>query len=165
MAYTIPEIKARITAILAENHSGNIGGIILQELLIDLVDSLDAYAGGGGGSGDNYYVDSIAFDPATNVLTLGRAGGILPANLSIAITPGDPTVYRAYETSVGAGDTTIPFSVDLPVGTEYLVVIAGAYSDVDGADVRCSESNHTISGFDVNTDEACAVKWFIIQIQ
>ena len=83
MAYTIAEIKARITAILAENHSRNIDGVVLQELLIDLVDSLNTYAGGGGsGSGDNYYVNGISFDPATNVITLARAGGITPANLS-----------------------------------------------------------------------------------
>jgi len=165
MAYTITEIKARITAILAENHSRDIDGIVLQELLIDLVDSLDTYAGGGGSpSGENYYVDSISFDPETNVLTLTRAGGIDPANISQEISPGSSTVYRAAVVALTEGDNTIVFSVALPTGTTYLVK-ANAYSDTDGADTGFSVSAMTVNGFTVNADEDCSFEYFIIQLQ
>lgn len=164
MAYTIAEIKARITAILVENHSENITGVTLQQLLIDLVNSLDAYAGGGGSSGDNYYVDSIAFDPATNVLTLERTGGIVPANISKAITPADPTVYRAREEAIGIGDNPIDFSVALPEGANY-IIFAECRSDADGADIGFVISLKTVNGFSVNVDEAATIKWFIIQTQ
>lgn len=165
MAYTPQELKNLATQLFAENHMRNIDGVVLQQFVHDMIDTMvEQDSGGGSGSGDNYYVDSMAFDPATNILTLGRAGGIVPANISKAITPTNPTVYRAGEQAIGIGDNPIAFSVALPVGTNY-IIFAKCTSDEDGADIGFVISQKTVNGFSVNVDEAATIKWFIIQTQ
>ena len=81
--YTLQELKTKITSEVYENHMRLITGPTMQEILHDTVDSLQKYIDDNDQEpAVNYYVDQVSFDPDTGALTLSRAGGIDPANIS-----------------------------------------------------------------------------------
>lgn len=84
MQYTIQDLKNLITDRIHENHERAIDGVDLQEFLHDILDSLSGYTDEQLVSpAINYYANQVLFNIATGALTLVRAGGIIPINISV----------------------------------------------------------------------------------
>ena len=81
--YTLQELKNKMTEKVYENHMRLIEGPTMQEILHDTVDSIKKYVDDNNQEpAQNYYADQIQFDINTGALTIVRAGGIDPVNIS-----------------------------------------------------------------------------------
>jgi hypothetical protein len=167
--YPIQELKNLITDRVKENHTRAIDGEELQEFLQDIMDSLSAYTDNSMESpAENFYVNQIQFDLTTGALTLIRAGGIDPENISVdldgryrQLTDGD---YRAGVASVEAGEQTITFAHPWPEGTNLAdiamptllqgITAGGFFTD-------CEPYDLTLTTFKVNFDEAVTFQYNI----
>jgi len=73
--YTLSELRNQITDRIHENHERAIDGVDLQEMLQDIVDSLEKYTDDAVVEpAENYYADTLTFNEATKVLTITRTG-------------------------------------------------------------------------------------------
>jgi hypothetical protein len=167
--YPLQELRNLITDRVKDNHTRAIDGEELQEFLQDIIDSLEAHTDDSMESpAVNYYVNQILFDITTGALTLIRAGGIDPANISVdldgryrQLTDGD---YRADVVTVEAGEQTVTFALPWPEGTDLADIAmptllqgktaGGFYSD-------CEPYDLTLTTFKVNFDEAVTFQYHI----
>jgi hypothetical protein len=120
--YPLQELKNKITDRILDNHERAITGDELQEVLLDVLDSLETYTDEAVVEpAVNYYVDEVAFDIATGALTLTRAGGITPENISCDLDGRYKQIgesdTRADNVSVNAGVQSILFGDPYPEGT------------------------------------------------
>lgn len=157
--YTIHDLKNLITERVKDNHIRAIDGEELQELLHDILDSLESYTDDAVVEpAINYYVDDINWDPLIGALTLLRAGGILPVDISvdldgryllIADTP------RSDEVTVDPGEQDVefiePFGEDI-TGDDYTVPVIKA-KGTDGFFFDLEPYDKTRFGFKVNADQ------------
>lgn len=155
--YSLQELRTKITERINSNHSRSISGIDIQELMIDMLDSLEAISGVENLL--NYYANEISYDPVTNVFVLTRAGGIDPENLSCIINPGSTSELPSGEVALLAGSTPIAFAQALPTGSQFMVFAMAITSD--NYNGGFSTSLHSESGFTAHVDEACTFQWFI----
>ncbi len=152
MAVILPisELINSITERIYENHERAISGPDLQEMLIDIVDTLQAYTDAAViEPAENYYVDEIQINEVAKTITLVRAGGILPTNISASLAPLDETREGVEE--VTDGDNPIVFAPPLPAGFEYELLFS--VIDAEGFDIGGTESNLTNLGFDINVPD------------
>lgn len=152
MAVILPiqDLINSITDRIYENHEREISGVDLQEMLIDIVESLQAYTDQSiVEPAVNYYVDEIVVDGVAKTITLVRAGGIAPANISASLAPMDRE--RKGVVDVVAGPNVIVFAPPRLDATEYDVdysVIAA-----NGFDIGGEISNLTQNGFDIDVSK------------
>lgn len=156
-AYSIQELRTKITERINSNHSRSIKGVDIQELMIDILDSLEAISEVGNHL--NYYVNELTYDPNSKVLVLTRAGGIDPVNLSCLVNPSSANDLPSGEVALLSGDTPINFSQSLVEGSEFMVF--GMAISSDNFSVGFSTSNHSINGFTTHVDQDCLFQWFI----
>ena len=124
----------KITLTIYQNHERHITGPILQELLIDMCDTFAAYVAAAiTEPAQNYYVNEILINAVAKTITLVRAGGIAPANISASLAPLDPE--RKGVVNVVAGVNIITFAPPRlnadPYGLDFSV-INGAGFDIGG---------------------------------
>jgi hypothetical protein len=159
--YPIQELKNLITDRIHDNHERAIDGIELQELLHDILDSLESYTDESmEAPAVNYYVNQILWDIATGALTLVRAGGIDPANISVDLDGRYQKIsdsdYRNDEVSVEAGEQPVEFNDPFPegvTGDDYTIpLLSGKTAGEFWLDFEAYDKTRT--GFKVNADEA-----------
>lgn len=159
--YTISELLNQITDRVFENHERAISGPDMQEMLHDIVDSLKQYIDEAiVEPAENYYANEIQIDEANNTLTLVRAGGISPANISATIHSAN--YPRAGQQSLSAGQNTVTFGRAFPTGTSYLVFIR--CTDADGFDIGGAVSDETVSNFKITVSDPCTLKYIAIKL-
>jgi len=137
--YPIQELKNKITDRILDNHERAITGDELQEVLLDVLDSLETYTDEAVVEpAVNYYTDSVAFDTATGALTLHRTGGITPENISVDLDGRyrqlSESDSRADNISNDAGEQTTLFNDPYPEGTDgddIVIPLIGATTDED----------------------------------
>ena len=163
--YPIQELKNLITDRIIDNHTRAIDGIEFQEVLLDILDSLESYTDDSMESpAVNYYVNQILFDIATGALTLVRAGGILPANISIDLDGRyrllSEADQRADRVTVAAGLQAVTFNFPFPLGSVYSVPpLAGVTADGEIIWYVPNVLSFTRFGFQVNFDVAVTLNY------
>lgn len=144
----------------------------MQEILIDVVDSLADYTDDSMESpAVNYYVNQILFDIATGALTLVRAGGIEPVNISKdldgryrLISESDD---RADEVFVSAGPQDVTFRTPFPEdtdGTYYTIPPIPGMTE-QKAVMWGEATDKTRLGFKVNFKKAVTISYHASKIQ
>lgn len=159
--YTKEELINEITDRIYENHERAISGVDLQEMLIDVVDSLyqiisDAVVE----PAENYYVDTMTFDENTKVLTLTRTGAD-PALANLSVSLATLLDQKKGEEALTPGDNVITFTTAYPAGTTYIVLKEVISSD--GYDIGGTISAKTVSGFTINVKEACTLTYLTVR--
>jgi hypothetical protein len=158
MIYSIQELKNMITDRIHENHERAIDGVDLQEFLHDILDSLSTYTDEKVVSpAINYYVNLALFNANTGALTLARAGGITPANISVDLDGRyqllSSSPVRSTTILLNAGTSTITFIKPFPNGTIYTVSpLPGHTSDDDYIWGRLVPGSQTVDGFQITFD-------------
>lgn len=156
----IPAFKIWITDRIHENHERKITGIELQEILHDMLDTLGAYIDGAIiEPARNYYVNEIQIDGVARTITLVRAGGADPVNISASLKPLDNPEGVV---NLVAGDNPIVFGYPLPAGTPY-EVLKLVLSDDGGFDIGGQISLKTHEGFTITVDEAATLTYRVIR--
>jgi hypothetical protein len=156
--YPIQELKNLITDRIIDNHTRAIDGIEFQEVLLDILDSLESYTDDSMESpAVNYYVSQILWDKNTGALTLVRAGGITPANISVDLDDRyrllSQADHRSDEVNVAAGVQTVTFNSPFPANSDYtLPPLVGVTADGELIWHVPDRLSFTDEGFDVNFD-------------
>ena len=164
--YPIQELKNKITDRILDNHERAITGDELQEVLLDVLDSLETYTDEAVVEpAVNYYVDEVAFDVATGALTLTRVGGIVPENISVDLDGRyrqlSESDNRADNIDQAAGEQTILFNDPYPEGivaADIVIPIIGATTDEDDT-VWLTAYDKTRFGFKTNCSRPCSYSY------
>lgn len=137
MEYELQALKNLITDRIHENHEKEITGVDLQEFLHDILDSLAGFTNLKIVSpAINYYVNQVLFNIATGALTLVRAGGITPTNISVDLDGRyrllSKSDYRNDQLIIESGVQTVLFPSAFPDGTVYVIPpVSGLSADND----------------------------------
>jgi hypothetical protein len=155
--YPIQELKNKITDRILDNHERAITGDELQEVLLDVLDSLETYTDEAVVEpAVNYYVDEVAFDTATGALTLTRVGGIAPENISVDLDGRYKQIglsdIKSDTVTVDAGAQFVEFPETFPEGTEYTLGALVGFT-AEGDDMIRRGYDKQESGFWVNFSE------------
>jgi len=155
--YTLSELRNQITDRIHENHERAIDGVDLQEMLQDIVDSLEKYTDDAVVEpAENYYADTLTFNEATKVLTITRTGKT-PALANLSASLSTLLDQKTGEVALTPGDNLIPFTTSYPTGTTYIVFKEVISSD--GYDIGGTVSAQTVNGFTINVKEASILKY------
>ena len=159
--YTKSELLNQITDRIYENHERAISGMDLQEMLIDIVDSLSKYTDDAVVEpAINYYADEIQIDGEAKTITLVRAGGITPINISASML--GMTDHRKAEVVLTSGDNNIIFDTGFPLGTSY-IILKSVIATSGGFDIGGIVSAKTELGFAINVSEASTIIYLAIR--
>lgn len=166
--YPLQELKNLITQMLMDiRHCRTVDGEQMQERLHDILDSLAAYTDAKVVEpAVNYYVNDILWDPLIGALTLVRAGGILPVNISIDLDGRYQLLSdsdKVGEEIVDAGEQEILFDTPYPeeiTGDDYIVPMIWGKGQESGTWIQLEAIKKTRFGFSVISDEPVTVPYF-----